>query len=559
MQLSCEVIRLDGVFLFASQPKPSRIVIYCQWFNPAHRRSCRWIAGFVPGTMIALASFAWAASTIHAHGATTEAAAVVGGERQMFLDDELLDLELSQNLHRTLNPPTSIRRVLKPERPSEALGFIFYGSVVDHDGVVKLFHGSYDADKKKHFSLATSRDGLHFERPDLGLTEYRGNRHNNILPVEAVEAGVFWDPHASAEKRFRLLYTRRWPDPATAGVYVASSPDGIQWTESDQRVFPFAPDSQHAGFWDERLQRYVLYLRSWDPVRSVARLETDNLEAPWPYDASIPPHHIWGEGKIPTPSRELPVVMKPDDKDPPNVQLYTSAAIQYPFAANTYLAFPAAYMLFKGDEWKSRALNGNDGTFDIQFASSRDGIAWNRLRTPYIAAGQHDGMDLRLVSMCMGIVRRGDDLLQYFIGWPHTHGRPVVWDKDLEDRAEWLKRDLGGIYCATQRLDGFVSLDAAAEASVIVTRPLRFTGNRLLLNVHTDGSGSVRVALLHKDGTPIPGFSGDDIVGINTDSVNQEVTWASRADLGGLIDQEVRLQITLRRAKLFAFQFVPHP
>ena len=70
--------------------------------------------------------------------------------------------------------------------------------MVDDGGTVKLFHGSYDADKKKHFSLATSKDGIHFERPDLGLTEYHGNTANNILPVHAVEAGVFLDPHAPA-------------------------------------------------------------------------------------------------------------------------------------------------------------------------------------------------------------------------------------------------------------------------------------------------------------------------------------------------------------------------
>ena len=508
-------------------------------------------------------SVVWACTILMAGSGTraNDATTVidVGDQRQLFLDDALIDLEHSKNIHRSLNSPTSIQRVLKPEKPSEALGFIFYGSVVDDGGEVKLFHGSYDADKKKHFSLATSRDGLHFERPDLGLTEYRGNRHNNILPVEAVEAGVFLDLHAEPAKRYRLLYTRHWPDPATAGVYVASSPDGIRWAESDQRVFPFAPDSQHAGFWDEKVGRYVIYLRAWDPVRSVARVETENLEAPWPYDTSATPHHIWGEDKVPTPSRELPLVMAPDDRDLENVQLYTSAAIRYPFAADTYLAFPAAYRLFRGDEWKSRALNSNDGTFDIQFASSRDGITWNRLRDPYVAAGRHGGLDLRLVSMCQGMVRRGDVLHQYFIGWPHTHGRPVVWDKDLVDRAEWLKRDLGGIYCATLRLDGFVSLDAGDEASVITTRPLRFTGNRLLLNVHTDGAGSVRVALMRPDGTAIPGFGDSDAVAINADSVNQEVVWSGGPDVGPLVDQELRVQITLRRAKIFAFQFTRQP
>ncbi|MCP5560896.1 MAG: hypothetical protein H7A55_24400 [Verrucomicrobiaceae bacterium] len=485
----------------------------------------------------------------------------VASDRQLFFDDRLIDPAHTKAVHREYHSPSDIQRVMTPERPSEALGFIFYASVIDDGGTLKLFHGSYDADKKKHFSLATSQDGIHFERPNLGLTEYQGNRANNILPVHAVEAGVFLDPHAQAEKRYRLLFTQNWPDPATAGVYVASSPDGIHWVTGANRVLPFAPDSQHAGFWDQRINKYVIYLRAWNSqrLRCVARAEVDDLENPWPLNASVPPFAIWGQDKVPTLSRELPVVMSPDGDDPENLQLYTSAAIPYPFAPNVYLAFPAAYHLFKGKEWKGRALNSNDGTFDVQLASSRDGIAWGRHRQPYIAAGYHDGLDLRLVSMAQGIVRRGRELYQYFIGWPHTHGRPVVWDKDLADRAEWLKQDLGGIYCATQRVDGFVSMSADDQDGVLTTRPLSFTGNRLLLNIHTAGIGGARVALLGADMQPLPGYSIEDCDPISADEIDCEVRWKSVSDLTALAGQTVRVQISLSHAEIFALQFTSTP
>ena len=125
----------------------------------------------------------------------------IGADRQLFLDDTLVDLSLSRNITRTLNPPESIRKVLQPDQPWEALGFIFYCSVVDDGGAMKLFHGSYDAEKKKHFSLATSSDGLHWERPSLGVKAFQGSKDNNILPVEAVEAAVFLDPHHTAAAR----------------------------------------------------------------------------------------------------------------------------------------------------------------------------------------------------------------------------------------------------------------------------------------------------------------------------------------------------------------------
>ncbi|HEY5314210.1 MAG TPA: hypothetical protein VIK18_16880 [Pirellulales bacterium] len=479
----------------------------------------------------------------------------IGSARQLFLDDRLVDLGKTRGIARTLNQPECIRRVLQPDQPWEALGFIFYCSVVDDGGTAKLYYGSYDAEKKKHFCLATSRDGLTWQRPELGVQEFQGSTQNNLLAPEAVEASVLLDPHAPSDKRYRLLFTHHWPDPARAGVYVASSSDGIHWEITPERVLPFVPDSQPSAVWDPRLQKFVVYLRTWNPGRAVARVAVSDLAAPWPYDQSVPPLHIWGKDKVPTLSRELPMVMACDAQDPANVQLYTSEVVYYPFAPDVYLAFPAAYRLFKGPEWKGRALNTNDGTFDVEFAASRDGIAWQRWRRPYVAAGFCDGLNLRLVNMGQGMLRRGRLLHQYFVGWPHTHGRPVVWDRDPASRAAWLKRDLGGIYCATQRVDGFVSLDASPAGGTLTTRPLVFAGNRLRLNLHTAGIGSATVALLDERGNPIPGFAAEDCETIRADAIDHEVRWKTGADVGALAGKPLLVQCSMRSAKLYALQF----
>lgn len=479
----------------------------------------------------------------------------IGTERQLFHDDFLIDLALSQNVTRKLNPPVSIRKVLKPDQPWESLGFIFYCSVVDDEGTAKLYYGSYDADKKKHFCLATSRDGLAWERADLGLKQYQGNGHNNLLPFDAVEASVFLDPHAPAEQRYRLIFTQHWPDPVRAGIYVSSSPDGLHWTTTPDRVLPCIPDSQHSAVWDERLKQYAIYLRAWNPIRTVARVGVKDLLAPWPYDSSVPPFQVWGKDKIPTLSRELPTVMATDAEEAPGLELYTSVVNKYAWAANAYLAFPAAFQLYKGPQWESRAVNTADGSFDIDIATSRDGITWNRWRQPYLPAGAQDGANLKLVSMGPGFIRRGRWLHQYFVGWTYTHGLPVVWDRDPASRAAYLGKDLSGIYCATQRVDGFISMDAGASEGHLTTQPFVFQGNRLYLNLHTAGSGSARVALLDQGGRPIAGFTADDCEFINADEIDCPVRWKDGADIGVLAGHPVRLQFTLRYAKLFAFQF----
>jgi hypothetical protein len=486
----------------------------------------------------------------------------VGCARHLFLDDRLVDRALTRGVARTVNPPRDVRRVLAPDRPWEALGFIFYSSVVEDAGGVKLYYGSYTLDEGKlqrHFCLATSRDGVAFERPVLGQRTFAGSRENNLLALTAVEASVFLDPHAAAGARYRLIYSAFGLESAEkSGVYSATSPDGVAWTASGVRLLPFVPDSQHTAYWDERLQRYAVFMRCWDPAlkkRQVCRAEVAELDQPWPYDPVSPPYQPWGKEKIPTLSREYPVALAADADDPKNVDIYTNVVTPYPEAADAFLAFPAAYFKYVGPEWKGRALSANDGTFEAQLATSADGVTWTRLRQPYLAPGCYDGVDLRLVSLARGYVRRGRWLYQYFVGWPHTHGRPNTWERDPAAAAEWMRRERGGLFLARQRVDGFVSLDGAYEGGVLTTKPLAFAGNRLRLNLDTRGAGCARVALLDEGGAPLPGYALEQCEAINGDEVDCEVRWAGGADVGALAGRPVRVQAELRNAKLYALQF----
>lgn len=489
----------------------------------------------------------------------------IGSDRQLFVDDTLVDASMSRGMTRTMNPPQDIRCVLKPDQPWETLGFIFYSSVIDTGDVMQLFYGSYSYDTKqkkmiRHFCLATSKDGMSFERPDLGVKSFEGNKNNNKISTGAFDGAVFIDPVAPPEKRYRLLASAGMDKPATGGLCTEFSPDGIHWKRAPGRVLPFLPDSQHAAFYDPRLKKYVAYLRSWatKPIKSrqVCRIEVDDIEKPWPYKASDSPLHIWGKEKTPTLSTELPAVMTRDDDDPENLDIYTSTAQIYPFAPNVYLAFPATYFKFKGADWKDTALSGNDGNFEPQLALSRDGISWKRWRQPYVAPGFHDGLNLRLVSMTHGMVRRGRWIYQYFVGWTHTHGRPDVWNKNPENAVEWTKKEKGGIYCAKQRLDGFISMDSAYTGGVLTTKLLSFKGNRLQLNIDTHGSGMVKVAVLDEAGKEIPGFTAKECRSINADEVDLEVSWKNGADISSLAGRTVRVKILMNNTKLYALQFV---
>jgi hypothetical protein len=209
-------------------------------------------------------------------------------------------------------------------------------------------------------------------------------------------------------------------------------------------------------------------------------------------------------------------------------------AIKYPWAPDVYLAFPWRYNL---------AENIRPGSFIMV---SRDGERWTRYESPYYleSGWALNGRTVVEALMEQGMIRRGERIWQFGTVRFTEHGGALYGGVEFE----------GGIHDRllrlTQRLDGFVSLDAGPDGGFALTKPLTFKGARLTINVAA--KGSVRVAILDASGKTIPGFESAEVSG---DSVSKEIQWP--ADLTSLEGKPVRLRFELRDAKLFAFQFGP--
>ncbi|MBN1443565.1 MAG: hypothetical protein JXA90_12720 [Planctomycetes bacterium] len=367
-----------------------------------------------------------------------------------------------------------------------------------------------------------------WRKPSLGIVEFEGSRENNILMRSVVDGTVFVDPTAPAERRYKLLST---VGPHRGGLRVSVSADGIHFTMAESPVVSWNPDSQQNAFWDRRAGKYVAYLRGCAGMgvplenRLVVRVEAADIEKPWEAAPRI--------------------VLATDERDPPDVDFYTSACVQYPWADDTYLMFPAAYHHFP-------AHMGNDGLLDVSFAASRDGIRWDRPdRGPYVSLGLEGEWDALFAMMGVGLVRAGDHLYQYYNGVDLSHGG--TRNMSEEERKKW--RRWSKIGRLEQRLDGFVSADAAYEGGWLETPPLLFRGSRLHINVNTSSAGAARVALLDGTGRPFPGFGIAESDEIMTNDVDRVVTWRGNADVSAMAGAPVILRFELRSAKLFAFQF----
>jgi hypothetical protein len=129
----------------------------------------------------------------------------------------------------------------------------------------------------------------------------------------------------------------------------------------------------------------------------------------------------------------------------------------------------------------------------------------------------------------------------YYTALTTSHGGPIPPKRNSIGRAVW-------------RRHGFASLDAGGEVARVETVSLRLTSPRLVLNVSAK-EGSVRVALLEADGSPIPGFSLKESNELREDATQWEVTWHGGASIP--TDRAVRILIEMKQAQLFSVCTTP--
>jgi hypothetical protein len=481
--------------------------------------------------------------------------------KYLFIDDALL--ENSEGVTFSVNPPRLDACVIDNIKGP----FRKHLNVVEDDhGTLRLYYGV----KNDFLAVQVSKDGLHWEAPKLDNAA--GPDLPNVVVAEPTAMGmVFIDPNAPAEERWKYL-----SDYHRQGIYLFSSADGWSFKRHPIAVLPFRSGSQLNIFYDDQRQLYVSYHRSDFPVtaggktqREAVVTETRELDRPWPFVplTQAETETIAGAKRlhklIPwyldngplTPGGfgvEYPTAFAPDDAlDPEGTDIYVPKALKYPWAPDTYLAFPLLYFHYEGDGPPTRQVleeprrKRGSGPIETQVSVSRDGLHWKRYPRPaYVGIGVHQGDTIHQAYLAQGMVRRGNEIWQYYFGEEAYH-------------SSWRKDTKRAVYRVVQRLDGFISADAAYDKPVsIMTKPLIFRGNRLLLNIDTGATGFAQAGLLEENGKPVPGYSLDDCIYINGDFVATEVEWLeNRIDVSALQGKTVRIALRMRGSKLYSLQF----
>ena len=482
----------------------------------------------------------------------------IGSQKQLFIDERFF--HSSENIELCMNPPVQDRDpVLIADRPWEQKGIGAYSTAFrEADGKFRLW---YDAlvdvglpqEGARRLCYAESDDGLHWEKPSLGLIQFRGSTENNIVAPQVERqsmqgATVYRDEHAPTDERYKLWSKFRPTDSQLtegmrSGLWAMHSPDGIHWQAYSNQPNPpnQSCDTQNMFFWDDSFKCYVGYTR----VRETQSSEEAALAGKVAYRSigriTSPDFRTWSRTQIVLEADEkdlaIPVPSKFDNQRP-SIDYYTSCAMKYESAQDVYLMFPSVYYHWGED--------GFPATMDTQLLSSRDGIRWRRQgnRRPFLQHGMDDEVHSGMIFANPWLIPVDDELWLYYAGMAHNHGA----DPNDVGRSSSLFR-------AYIRRDGFVSADAGFSGGQFITPVLQFAGNRLEVNLDGGAGGWLQIEIQDTAGQPLFGFRLTDTDPVVGNAINKTVTWQGKADVSELIGKPVRLRFVLRAMKLYAFQF----
>ncbi|MBS1828211.1 MAG: hypothetical protein JST93_23095 [Acidobacteria bacterium] len=468
----------------------------------------------------------------------------IGSRLELFADSGLIE-RLSGGARRELHRPEPREVSLVMDRPWEGNAVNYVTVFQDGERYRMYYRGANSVYTKDSYTdthrdvtcYAESTDGIHWTKPVLRLFEYEGSKENNIVwdGTGRHNFTPFRDgnPGAGAEARYKALGYGK--EESGKGLFAFRSADGIHWTMMGNGpvITKGAFDSQNLAFWDSVRGEYREYHRDFMDKGRDIRTGTSKDFVNW----SEPEFLRYAPART--------------------SELYTNQVIPYYRAPHLFLGFPTRYVdrgWTKSAEalprLEYRRLRGSksrrEGTAvtDGMFMVSRDGGSFEIWPESFLRPG------LRLMDAWF----YGDT----YQNWGLVETKSALEDgpaeismyvteSTMQERTAYLRR-------YTIRVDGFVSVAAPLSGGEVLTKPVRFRGDRLVLNYSTGAAGSVRVEIQDANGHPLKGFTMADSEELYGDSLAQQVEWKGGWSVASLEGKDVRFRFELRDADLYSYR-----
>lgn len=485
----------------------------------------------------------------------------VADKTQLFVDKILV--RETQRVSFTLHPAEKhpANPLIKVDRPWEGWRIVLYGTTFydEEDHIFKMWYNSGDSPEftvnpKMSSSgsavlYATSRDGIHWEKPLVGTIPAKTvKQHNAVLDNVDFPSVIKDNNDPDPGRRYKMItYVESG---ANRGYQTFISPDGLHWTSLSKAVICRGADVI-SGYYDETRKLYIVYAKIMTKVRGFNR-RVFYLITSKDFESWSAPELVWSPdlkddaGSLGRIARWRSMLDVPDNPALMRTEFYGIGA--YPHESCT-LAFPWIFTV------NNNARYGNqEGPFELQLSVSRDLRNWERpFRVPCLPPGSiknHD-WDCGLPVTSARALRVGDEVWLYYTGSNYTHGTPALYPKSGGvGRGTKYTASIG---LAKWKLDRFVSVDGSHDGGTLMTVPIVFSGNELLINASAKPGGEITVCPLADDGQPLPGFGAS--LPFRGDGLREKIRWPGGKSIAELKGKPVSLEFTIRNASLYSYAF----
>ena len=445
-------------------------------------------------------------------------------------DDHSLPLQCGVELeltgHKTPCGATRIAVALGDEGTPDSAHVVYFGCVHRVGDELWMWYLGQGEGEGWHqrICFATSTDGYHWEKPNLGLVEYRGSCDNNLIDfnqgIDHVQSCVVYHDldDSDPSRRFKMLVgTRKYNFHFAA----AFSADGLSWRESERNpvgawmemaggtkhngcFYVCGQGGSHGGGGRQLVSHFSYDFENWTQASCMGMRR-----------ANITPRAAVAGGAT-------------------GEQIHLGAGLWN--RGNVLLGF---YGMWNGHPSNDRRLV----SMDLGLAVSNDALHYHEPIPDYpIVSAAEDGFQQ---------LPHGHSLVNY-PALIQGQGFEQVGDESLFWYAPWPEQSSDGVRVASwprDRLGCFQPFTVArlrpGQLAHVVSAPIDLEGKPADVALNVDGvseNSRVSVEVLTERLEPLPGHSADDCTAPTASGLSQAVSWSGR-DSVQHNDGPIRLRI----------------
>jgi hypothetical protein len=377
-------------------------------------------------------------------------------------------------------------------------------------------------DREMAICYATSKDGITWVKPEMGIVQHNDSKKNNILWRGSRDRGEHWrGPHGSGIfKDLRdPVPDRRYKAILKGDILsVAFSADGIHWSPAIAcPAADVAGDTHNNAFWAPTLGQYVGITREWGVYGSKTATKDRWTTEAFIGDAEANARQvarIESEDFINWTRAE--VVLEGISHD---LQTYAMPVF---FHGGVYLGLVAIHQQSSDRVW-------------TELTWSPDTKTWHRISpgTPLIPNSEQElDYDYGCVYACAIPVFLENEIRLYYGGsdWLHTSWRNAY------------------LCLATLRPDGFAGYEqkSSDKPAVVTTAPVSYAGEAILVSADVREGGWIEVNIIDENGKSIAAAGT-----VSKTVTDERLRLSSRIEAGA-----IRIKFEFKNAKLYSFTLV---